>query len=132
LLIMGNISAGLEVHPARIRQRIATELPFMATEKLIVRMVAAGGDRQNAHAIIRRHSLEAGRALKDGALRNDLLDRLKADPEFTLAPEEMQDLVAADRFTGRAPEQVAEFLSEVVDPILAAAPLPDAAEALRV
>ena len=68
LLIMGNVAAGLEVHPARIKQRIATELPFMATEKLIVRMVAAGGDRQNAHAIIRRHSLEAGRALKDGAL----------------------------------------------------------------
>jgi adenylosuccinate lyase len=132
LLIMENIAAGLEVHPARIRQRIATEIPFMATEKLIVRMVAAGGDRQNAHAIIRRHSLEAGRALKDGALHNDLLDRLKADPEFTLSPAEMEDLVAPENFTGRSPEQVAEFLGEIVQPILEAAPLPDAAEALRV
>ena len=132
LLIMENIAAGLEVHPARIRQRLATELPFMATEKLIVRMVAAGGDRQNAHAIIRRHSLEAGRALKDGALRNDLLDRLKADPEFTLSPAEMEDLVAPENFTGRSPEQVVEFLGEIVGPILEAAPLPDAAEALRV
>jgi adenylosuccinate lyase len=132
LLIMGNISVGLEVHPARIKQRIATELPFMATEKLIVRMVAAGGDRQNAHAIIRRHSLEAGRALKDGALRNDLLDRLKADPEFTLSAADMQDLVAAERFTGRAPEQVEEFLREVVDPILEAAPEHAASEELRV
>ena len=132
LLLMENIAAGLEVHPARIRQRIATELPFMATEKLIVRMVAAGGDRQNAHAIIRRHSLEAGRALKDGALHNDLLDRLKADPEFTLSAGEMEDLVSAEHFTGRSPEQVAEFLNEIVDPIVKAAPLPDAAEALRV
>ncbi|MDQ2767860.1 MAG: adenylosuccinate lyase [Gemmatimonadota bacterium] len=132
LLLMGNVSVGLEVHPARIKQRLAAELPFMATEKLIVRMVAAGGDRQSAHAIIRRHSLEAGRALKDGAATNDLLERLKADPEFTLSPVEMDDLVAAERFTGRAPEQVDEFLREVIDPILAAAPLPDAAEALRV
>jgi adenylosuccinate lyase len=132
LLLMGNVSGGLDVHPARIRQRIAQELPFMATEKLIVRLVAAGGDRQHAHAIIRRHSLEAGRALKEGAERNDLLERLVADPEFTLTPAEMQDLVTADRFTGRAPEQVAEFLREVVDPILAAAPARVAAEALRV
>jgi adenylosuccinate lyase len=132
LLLLGNISAGLEVHPARIRQRLATELPFMATEKLIVRMVAAGGDRQNAHAIIRRHSLEAGRALKDGALRNDLIERLQADPEFTLSSSEMKDLVLAERFTGRAPEQVDDFLREVVDPILASAPIPDSAEELRV
>jgi adenylosuccinate lyase len=132
LLIMGNISGGLEVHPARIRQRIANELPFMATEKLIVRMVAAGGDRQDAHAIIRRHSLEAGRALKDGAATNDLLERLLADPQFTLSREEMLDLVAAERFTGRAPEQVEEFMREVVDPILTASPAPSAAEALRV
>jgi adenylosuccinate lyase len=132
LLLMENIAAGLEVHPARIKQRIATELPFMATEKLIVRMVAAGGDRQNAHAIIRRHSLEAGRALKDGALRNDLLDRLLGDPEFTLTSAEMEDLVAAEHFTGRSPEQVMEFLREIIEPILRAAPRPDAAEALRV
>ena len=132
LLLVGNVSGGLEVHPARIRQRIAQELPFMATEKLIVRMVAGGGDRQQAHAIIRRHSLEAGRALKDGAAHNDLLERLLADPEFTLKPAEMRDLVAAERFTGRAPEQVAEFLREIVDPILEAAPARDAAEELRV
>jgi len=104
----------------------------MATEKLIVRMVAAGGDRQKAHAIIRRHSLEAGRALKDGAARNDLLERLQADPEFTLTSADLNDLVAADRFTGRAPEQVTEFLREIIEPILASAPLPDRAEALRV
>jgi adenylosuccinate lyase len=132
LLIMENIAAGLEVHPARIRQRMSAELPFMATEKLIVRMVAAGGDRQTAHAIIRRHSLEAGRALKDGALRNDLLERLSADPEFTLSPAEMEDLIAAENFTGRSPEQVVEFLREIIDPILESAPTPDAAEALRV
>jgi len=132
LLLLGNVAGGLEVHPARIRERLAQELPFMATEKLIVRMVAGGGDRQNAHAIIRRHSLEAGRALKEGAPRNDLLERLLADPEFTLEASEMHDLVAAERFVGRAPEQVSEFLEEVVNPILAGAPAPEAVEALRV
>ncbi len=65
------------------------------------------------------------------ALRR-LIERLQADPEFTLSPSEMQDLVLAERFTGRAPEQVEDFLREVVDPILASAPLPDAAEELRV
>ncbi len=77
LLIMANIAGGTRGASRTNQAADRDELPFMATEKLIVRMVAAGGDRQNAHAIIRRHSLEAGRALKDGALRNDLLDRLQ-------------------------------------------------------
>ncbi|MBX6330933.1 MAG: adenylosuccinate lyase [Gemmatimonadaceae bacterium] len=133
LLLMENIASGLEVHPARIRRRVMDELPFMATEKLIVRAVRAGGDRQEAHEIIRRHSIEAARALKNGAERNDMLERLSADPAFGLSLADMQDITAPRDFVGRAPEQVDEFLHEVVDPILAAAPAAAAeAEELRV
>ncbi len=125
LVLYQNVAAGLEVHPARIRRRVDDELPFMATEEIIVRAVRAGGDRQAVHEVIRRHSVEAARALKDGgAARNDLLDRLAGDTEFTALGLSMEDLHAAvepSRFVGRAPRQVDEFLVEVVEPLLAAA-----------
>lgn len=122
LILWENVASGLEVHPARIRTRINDELPFMATESLIVRAVERGGDRQQAHEVIRRHSVDAARAMKDEGVPNDLFKRLAADKEFGVP---MDDLVAAadpKRFTGRAAEQVDDFLAEVVDPILAAAP----------
>ena len=122
LMLMANISAGLEVHRARIAKRIADELPFMATEKLLVRAVRAGGDRQAAHETIRKHSLAAAQALKDGAQRNDLLDRLGADRSFGVPVSELRELVDAQEFVGRAPEQVDEFLTQVIDPILAGVP----------
>jgi adenylosuccinate lyase len=122
LMLMGNISAGLEVHRARIAKRVADELPFMATEKLIVRAVRAGGDRQAAHETIRTHSLAAAQALKDGAQRNDLLDRLGADRNFGVPVSELRDLAEPREFIGRAPEQVDEFLTHVIDPILAGVP----------
>ncbi|HET7456100.1 MAG TPA: adenylosuccinate lyase [Gemmatimonadaceae bacterium] len=122
LVLMANVAGGLEVHPARIRRRVADELPFMATEQLIVRAVRAGGDRQEAHEVIRRHSIAAARALKDGGERNDMLERLAADPEFALPIEDLRAVTDASRFVGRSPEQVDEFLAEVVDPLLAAAP----------
>ncbi len=124
LVLYGNVAAGLEVHPARIRRRVDDELPFMATEEIIVRAVRAGGDRQAVHEVIRRHSVEAARALKDGgAARNDLLERLAGDPEFTALGLSMDDLSAAtepSRFVGRAPRQVDDFLAEVIEPLLAA------------
>jgi adenylosuccinate lyase len=95
------------------------ELPFMATEELIVRAVRAGGDRQEAHEIIRRHSIDAARAVKDGAARNDMLDRLAADPSFGLRHEDLAVLADPARFTGRAPQQVDDFLAEEIDPLLA-------------
>ena len=99
------------------------ELPFMATEELIVRAVRAGGDRQAAHERIRRHSIDAARALKDGATRNDLLDRLAADPRVRRARStSCESALDPTRFVGRAPEQVDEFLAEVVEPLLAGAP----------
>jgi adenylosuccinate lyase len=91
----------------------------MATEKLMVRSVRSGGDRQEVHEIIRRHSIEAARAVKDGAQGNDLLDRLAADPELGLSLAEMRDITRAEDFVGRAPQQVDEFLRDVADPILA-------------
>ena len=119
LLLMANIARGLEVHPARIRRRVADELPFMATEALIVRAVEAGGDRQAVHETIRRHSIAAARAVKDDAAPNDLFARLAADPEFPLPDEALRDLTESSRFVGRAPQQVEEFLQEVVEPLLA-------------
>jgi adenylosuccinate lyase len=119
LILMENISRGLEVHPARIRRRLEDELPFMATEELIVRAVRAGGDRQVAHERIRQHSIEAARALKNGATRNDMLDRLAADPQFGVSFADMASALDATRFVGRAPEQVEEFLEGVIAPLLA-------------
>jgi adenylosuccinate lyase len=136
LLLMANVAGGLEVHVARIRRRVEDELPFMATEELIVRAVRAGGDRQAAHETIRRHSLAAGRALKEGATRNDMLDRLATDPSFPVGAEDLRHVpLEADRFIGRAPEQVDEFLRDVVAPILAShddGPTADAADEVRV
>jgi adenylosuccinate lyase len=83
LVLYANVASGLEVHPARVRRRVRDELPFMATEEIIVGAVRAGGDRQAVHEVIRRHSVEAARALKDGeSERNDLLERLAGDPEL--------------------------------------------------
>ena len=118
LVLMENVVCGLEVHPARIRRRLADELPFMATEELILRAVSAGDTRQHAHERIRVASKAAARALKDGADRNDMLERLAADPEFGVPLDEMRSTLDAQRFIGRAPEQVDEFLSEVVAPLL--------------
>ena len=123
LVLYANVASGLEVHPARIRRRVADELPFMATEEILVRAVRAGGDRQAVHEVIRRHSVAASRALKDGEVeRNDMLERLAADPEFTALGLRLDDLRAAvdpHRFVGRSPEQVDEFLAEVAEPLLA-------------
>jgi len=118
LVLMENVVAGLEVHPARIRRRLEDELPFMATEQLLVRAVRAGGDRQEAHERIRKHAIAAARALKEGAPHNDLLERLAADKEWTVPIREMRAALNPASFVGRAPQQVDEFLREVVAPLL--------------
>jgi adenylosuccinate lyase len=119
LLLMANISRGLEVHPAVIARRVAAELPFMATEELIVRAVRAGGDRQVAHEVIRKHSQAAARAIKDGAESNDLLDRLSKDKSFGVKLKDLEGAIDPKRFVGRAPEQVDEFLRDVMTPLFA-------------
>ncbi len=119
LLLMANVSAGLEVNKAVIDRRLADELPFMATEQLLVRAVQSGGDRQIAHEIIRKHSLEAARAMRQGSARNDLLERLASDKSFGVSLKELQGMIDPRRFTGRAAEQVDEFLRDVIAPLFA-------------
>ncbi len=121
LILMENIARGLEVHPTRIRRRLADELPFMATEELIVRAVQAGADRQVIHEVIRGHSIATARAMKDEGVPNDLLDRLAADPAYPVAIADLRDALEPHRFIGRSAHQVDEFLAEVMRPILAAA-----------
>ena len=133
LILMGNITRGLEVHPARIRQRVNDELPFMATEELIVRAVRAGGDRQAAHEVIRRHSVAAARAIKDGGVaRNDMLERLAADPEYGVPIGDLRAALEPHRFIGRAAAQVDEFLDDVVEPLLAGATTVEVHDAVEV
>jgi adenylosuccinate lyase len=133
LLLMANVSSGLEVHPAVIARRVNAELPFMATEQLIVRAVRAGGDRQVVHEAIRKHSLAAARAMKDGAESNDLLERLSADKSFGVKLKDLQGSIDAKLFVGRAPEQVDEFLRDVITPLFAGeAASPRRTEELRV
>jgi adenylosuccinate lyase len=132
LILMGNITSGLEVHPARIRQRVSDELPFMATEKLIMRAVRAGGDRQAAHEVIRRHSIAAARAMKDNGTRNDMLERLAQDAEYGVPIGDLRDALEPARFIGRATQQVDEFLDEVVHPLLAGTGVVDHNEVVEV
>ena len=132
LVLMENVVSGLEVHPARIRRRLENELPFMATEQLLMRAVRAGGDRQEAHEVIRRHSIEAARAIKEGAAEhNDLLERLATDKEWRVPLRDMKAALDPSAFVGRAPQQVDEFLTEVAEPLLAGAD-EHAAEEVRV
>jgi adenylosuccinate lyase len=119
LVLQENIAAGLQVRPARIRRRLEDELAFMVTEELIVRAVRAGADRQDAHERIRRASVEAASARDGGAERNDMLERLAADPVFGLSDADVEELLDPSRYVGRAPQQVDEFLSEVLEPALA-------------
>lgn len=121
VILLENIVSGLEVHPARIRARLHEELPFMATEALIVRAVNAGGDRQAVHEVIRVHSIAAARAMKDEGKPNDMLERLAKDPAFPVPSADLAAVTDPMRFVGRAPQQVDEFLAEVIAPILVAA-----------
>jgi adenylosuccinate lyase len=116
LRLYQNIVEGLVVYPQMIARHIADELPFMATENILMAAVKAGGDRQDLHERIRRHSQDAARKVKMEGGRNDLLDRLKADAAFTWVD------IAAEldpaRFVGRAPQQVDEFLAGYITPVL--------------
>jgi adenylosuccinate lyase len=133
LILMANIAAGLEVHPAVIERRVAAELPFMATEELILRAVRAGGDRQVAHETIRKHSIEAARSIKNGADGNDLIERLSRDQSFPVKMKDLEGAIDPNRFVGRAPEQVDDFLREVITPLFAGETAsPARAEELRV
>jgi adenylosuccinate lyase len=119
LILMGNIASGLEVRRARIAERVRAELPLMATERLIVRAVRAGRDRQDAHEAIRRQTAVFSSDSTDGQAARGLLDRLAADPALGLSRDAVEDATDPRAFVGRASQQVDEFLSEVVAPLLA-------------
>jgi adenylosuccinate lyase len=120
LILAENVARGLEVREGVIRGHVLRELPFMATERCLMLGVAAGGDRQTLHEVIRRHSLEVARVVAEEGAPNDLLQRLATDPAFAAA-----DIAGVARdldpqhHCGRAPEQVQEFLRDVVAPLLA-------------
>ncbi len=113
-----NVVDGLVVYPKVIEKHFMAELPFMATENIMMDAVKAGGDRQELHERIRQLSMEAGRSVKEKGLDNNLLELIAADPAFGLTMEELQKTMEPMRYVGRAPRQVEEFLEEVVGPIL--------------
>ncbi|HAW96108.1 MAG TPA: adenylosuccinate lyase, partial [Phycisphaerales bacterium] len=115
--IMGNVTDGIVVNEAIVTANLARELPFMATEDLMLAAARAGADRQEAHEVIRTISREVAAELAEGSMQNDLLERLAGDPLF--AEVELSAFEDASRFVGRAPEQVDAFIHEVVHPIRA-------------
>jgi len=118
LNIMINVSNGLVVYEKMINRHINDELPFMATENILMEAVKAGGDRQELHEKIRLYSIEAGRRVKEEGLDNNLISLIEKDESFKLNKDKMYELLDARNFTGRAPEQVDEFLEEHVYPLL--------------
>jgi adenylosuccinate lyase len=115
LLLLQNITSGLVVYPRVIAANLEQELPFMATENILMAAVQAGSDRQELHERIRRHSQDAAQRVKQEGQPNDLIQRLAADPAFSKV--DIASALKAEHFVGRAPEQVDEFLGEVVEPI---------------
>jgi adenylosuccinate lyase len=118
LILYQNVTAGLVTYPQVIAKNLQAELPFMATENILMAAVAAGGDRQDLHERIRQHSLAAADRVKQQGEANDLMSRLAGDDAF--ASVDLDAMLDASQFVGRAPEQVAEFIEEVVGPIRAA------------
>lgn len=115
-----NVVDGLVVYPKVIEKRLMSELPFMATENIMMDAVKAGGDRQELHERIRELSMEAGRNVKEKGLDNNLLELIVADPAFNLSLEELQKTMDPAKYVGRAPVQVEAYLNNVVNPMLEA------------
>jgi adenylosuccinate lyase len=132
LILYANIVDGLVVYPEVITRRLNEELPFMATEEILMAGVQAGGDRQELHERIRVHSQGAARVVKELGGENDLIRRLQEDPAFSAV--DVGAAMEARRFIGRAPEQVDEFVASVIEPIRAryAAVLTEETEQVRV
>ena len=121
LELYANIAGGMVVYPKMIARHIAENLPFMATENILMEGVRLGGDRQELHEHIRVHSQEAAARMKRDGLDNDLLERIAGDSAFPMGHEELTQLLDASAYVGRAPEQAETFILQEVDPILASA-----------
>lgn len=113
-----NVVDGLVVYPKVIEKRLMSELPFMATENIMMDAVKAGGDRQELHERIRTLSMEAGRNVKEKGLDNNLLELIAADPAFNMSLDELKKTMDPSKYTGRSEQQVEEFVAEVIKPIL--------------
>ena len=113
-----NVVDGLVVYPKVIEKRLMSELPFMATENIMMDAVKAGGDRQELHERIRELSMEAGKNVKVEGKDNNLLELIAADPAFNLTLEDLQEAMEPSRYTGRAKEQTEVFIANVVQPVL--------------
>lgn len=118
LIIWRNILDGIVVYPKMIEKHIMAELPFMATEYIIMEGVKKGGDRQELHEIIRVHSMEAGKRVKVDGLENDLIDRLVNDPKVNIEKDRLLEILNPKSFIGFAPEQVVDFIESEINPIL--------------
>ena len=113
-----NVVDGLVVYDKVITKRLMSELPFMATENIMMDAVKAGGDRQELHERIRELSMEAGKRVKQEGLDNNLLELIAADPMFNVTLEDLQKTLEPSKYVGRSKEQVEEYLAEVINPIL--------------
>lgn len=118
LNLLMNIADGMVVWPKVVEKHVMEELPFMATEKILMECVKAGGDRQELHEGIRVHSMDAGKVVKGEGKPNDLLTRLAKDPLFATVHDQLETLVDPQLFIGRSKEQTEEFLAEEIDPLL--------------
>ncbi len=118
LNLYANVADGLVVYPKVIEQHMLRELPFMATENIMMDAVKRGGDRQQLHERIRVHSMAAARVVKEEGGENDLLSRIAADPAFGVTLPELREILKPEKYVGRAPRQTEEFLKEVVEPLL--------------
>lgn len=118
LELYNNIADGLVVYPKVIEAQLMAELPFMATENIMMDAVKTGGDRQELHERIRTHSMAAAKTVKEEGKPNDLLHRIAQDSAFNISEEEIKKIIKPENFTGRAEQQTLDFISEIVKPIL--------------
>jgi adenylosuccinate lyase len=122
LILVSNVTDGLVVRDGVIRRRLEEHLPFIASEELLMKAVAAGGDRQALHEVIRTHAMAAADAMKEDGGSNDFLTRLDGDASFSLDSGAVDELMDPARFIGRAPSQVRRYVEEEVDTLLAQHP----------
>ncbi len=113
-----NVSSDLVVYPKVVEARVMAELPFIASENIMMDLVRRGGDRQEIHEKIRVHSIAAGKMVKEMGEKNDMLERIAADPSFNITMEELKDILVPSLYTGRSEHQVEEFIADYIDPIL--------------
>ena len=118
LNIMINVTDGLVVYEKSVRARVMKELPFMATENIMMRAAEKGGNRQELHEALRNHSLAAAKVVKEDGGENDLVDRIAADPIFMITKEEIESVLLPENYTGRSAQQVESFINECIKPVL--------------